>query len=241
MRALGVALAEWLEAHDIAQDILGQNIYSNWLSPESGERVSLVEEPPVSARISGAVLRTGDHPRGRLNSATTFDEATPTADAGGVSNLGSTLRPDTLSVRPKTSTRWLVPALGGGLLLVGALAWALWPHAEAGPPASATQAAPQVTAADNAEHQAVAAETNAPAAPAASATADEAPAPSASAEEAGKPSARAERSAKSAKAAVNEKPTEAPKEKPAAAEPEAKPARKPAEPGKPKLGSDLGF
>lgn len=243
MRALGVALAEWLEAHDIAQDILGQNIYSNWLSPESGERVSLAEEPPVSARISGAILRTGDHPRARLNSATTFDEATPTADAGGVSNLGSTLRPDTLSVHPKTSTRWLVPALGGGLLLVGALAWALWPHAEAGPPASATQAAPQVTAAsDNAEHQAVAAETNAPAAPAASAKADEAPAPSA--EDAEKPSASAERSAKSTKAAVNHKPASAaaaPNHKPAAVEPEAKPARKPAEPGKPKLGSDLGF
>ncbi|MCB9607310.1 MAG: protein kinase [Polyangiaceae bacterium] len=250
MRALGVALAEWLESHDIAQDILGQNVYSNWLSPESGERVSLVEEPPVSARISGALRRSGDHPRGRMSSATTFDETTPTADAGGVSNLGSTLRPDTLSVRPKTATRWLLPAIGGGLVIVGALAWLLWPHGNAAH--ETTQAASEVPAAVDHAASGHAAEEHAKqpvdqAGSSAEPSARPAPQPSASAEEASQGAAKAEKSAKASKSGTSAKPAATaskagskPEAKPAA-QPEAKPAAKPSEPSKPKLGSDLGF
>lgn len=233
MRSLGVTLAEWLDLHGVSEDILGQSIYANWLAPDSGGRVSLVEEPPVSARISGAIRRPLDAPRGRMNSATAIEEVSPLAEGSASSTLASTLRPDTLSVSPKPKSLWLLPAVGLGALLVAGLAWTLWPRDQPQAAAEAPSAAPLATPSAVVEIP-----EPVDSAPEASNTATAPPASASETPHEAKlpvlPSAMSPTRAKPAGSQERKPAGAAPASKP----PEAKPVK---EPSKPKLGSDLGF
>lgn len=119
MHSLGVALAMWLESHEVAEDILGQGLYSTWLAPDSGNsRVSLVDAPAVSGRS-----HYSDRPTVRASGSISQSSMPP---AERVSNsahttLASTLRPPTGQLSKRK--RWLLPA-GVAVVAVGtALAW----------------------------------------------------------------------------------------------------------------------
>ncbi|MCA9631244.1 MAG: protein kinase [Myxococcales bacterium] len=241
MRALGCSLAAWLDFHGIDEDILGQSIHTTWLAPDSGNRVSLVDEPPFSARRSGAIRRAADRPRASMNSATGVDELTPASIAPGRnSTLGSTLRPDTLSVRPSVSRRWLLPAVGVGCVALASLTWLFWPSAETSAPgaASASPAAREPSPTVVTEPASV--ERPAPSVAAPSLDSSHPPPPEAEAEAAdaaeAKPAAIKGTKVRLAAPTAAERP-------PVAKTPEAPPPKvRPAPaPSKPKLGDDLGF
>lgn len=109
MHSLGVALAMWLESHDVAEDILGQGLQSTWLAPDSdGRGGSLTDLPPASARISGALRRTADRPSGGPSAVAGLTSGQLPGEgvfSAAHTTLASTLRPPTST--PAGRRRWL--------------------------------------------------------------------------------------------------------------------------------------
>jgi len=121
MRELGTALATWLEAHDVHEDICGASLKSTWLTPwSSGQQQDVFTSVPPPAGIEAApvviIPAADDLP------------SQPISGESAEAPASSPVRTETLvsmrAVRPSPSRRWW-PELALWIVAVVGLGWAL--------------------------------------------------------------------------------------------------------------------
>ena len=129
MRELGTALAHWLSARNVVDDITGTSLMSTWIDPQPDS------ERPMQHSLPGIPSLPDIDPRPKALAESVGDGATQLSFHEGV------------PVQPKRRSLASAMTIGGGIggvLLLGAVVafLAMRPRARAEPPASAPAAAP---------------------------------------------------------------------------------------------------